>query len=47
MKQLIVTLGLILLGLGIYKMMVTDGNSLYNVTLRTLISMKEAYLCTI
>ena len=47
MKQLIVTVGLILLGLGIFRLMVTDSNSLYNASLRAINESREAYLCTI
>lgn len=47
MKQLIITIGLILLGLSIFRMMVTDRNSLYNTSLRMISETKEAYLCTI
>ena len=45
MKQLIVTLGLALLGLSIFSMMITDSNSMYNAASDSLRSVKEYYLC--
>ncbi len=45
MKQLIVTLGLMLLGLRIFGMMITDDGSLYEKTARGIGEMKEAYVC--
>ena len=47
MKQLIVTIGLIIMGLGIFRLMITDHDSLYNTSLNALRETKEAYLCTI
>ena len=47
MKQLIITLGLVLLGLGIFRMMVTDKDSLYHLSVKAISDTKEAYLCTI
>lgn len=46
MKQLIITLGLIMLGLGIFRMMITGEGSMYQVTREMLLSAKEAYECT-
>ena len=46
MKQLIVTLGLVLLGLRIFGMMITDENSLYKAASNAISSQKEAYVCT-
>lgn len=46
MKQLIVAVGLALLGLGIFRMMITDSNSLYNAASDSLYHIKEYYLCT-
>ena len=46
MKQLIVTIGLILLGVRIFGMMVTDQGSLYNASCEALKAVKEAYECT-
>ncbi len=46
MKQLIITIGLIILGLGIFGMMITDDNSLFKSVVKVLQYEKEAYLCT-
>ncbi len=46
MKQLIVTLGLMLLGIRIFGMMVTDEGSLYRAAADAIASQKEAYVCT-
>ncbi len=46
MKQLIVTLGLMLLGMRIFGMMITDDNSMYKASLNAISSQKEAYVCT-
>ena len=46
MKQLIVTLGLMLLGLRIFGMMITDENSLYKASASAISAQKEAYVCT-
>ena len=46
MKQLIITIGLIILGLGIFGMMITDDNSLFKSVVNVLQYEKEAYLCT-
>jgi len=46
MKQLIVTVGLALLGLHIFHMMILDSNSLYHTASDSLTSVKEYYLCT-
>lgn len=45
MKQLIVALGLALLGLNIFHMMITDSRSMYNAAAESLISVKEYYQC--
>ena len=45
-KQLIVAVGLALLGLSIFNMMITDRNSLYNAAADSLRSVKEYYICT-
>lgn len=45
-KQLIITIGLIILGLGIFRMMITDDNSLLKSVVKVLQYEKEAYLCT-
>ena len=46
MKQLIVTLGLMLLGIRIFGMMITDEGSLYKASINAIASQKEAYVCT-
>ena len=46
MKQLIVVLGLALLGLSIFRMMIIDSNSMYRAASESLRSVKEYYLCT-
>ncbi len=46
MKQLIVVVGLALLGLNIFHMMIMDSNSLYHAASDSLRSIKEYYLCT-
>ena len=45
MKQLIVAVGLALLGLNIFRMMIMDSNSLYHAASDSLRSVKEYYLC--
>ena len=46
MKQLIVVVGLALLGLNIFRMMIMDSYSIYNAASDSLRSVKEYYLCT-
>ncbi len=46
MKQLIIVVGLALLGLNIFNMMITDRNGLYHAASDSLRSVKEYYLCT-
>ncbi len=46
MKQLIVAVGLALLGLCIFRMMITDSSSMYNIASDSLRSVKEYYICT-
>ena len=46
MKQLIITLGLLLLGIRIFGMMISDEGSLYKASLGVLQAQKEAYVCT-
>ena len=45
MKQLIVAVGLALLGLSIFHMMITDNNSMMNAASDSLRSVKEYYSC--
>lgn len=45
MKQLIVTLGLALLGLNIFNMMMTGSGSLYSTCADSLRNVKEYYIC--
>lgn len=46
MKQLIVALGLALLGLNIFNMMINESDSLYRAAADSLIAVKEEYICT-
>ena len=46
MKQLIVTLGLALLGLNIFRMMMFGDGSLLNTASRAIEETKEYYVCT-
>lgn len=46
MKQLIVCVGLALLGLNIFHMMILDSNSLYHAAGDSLKGIKEYYQCT-
>lgn len=46
MKQLIVVVGLALLGLNIFRMMIVDSNGIYNAASDSLRSVKEYYICT-
>lgn len=45
MKQLIVTVGLVLLGIAVFNMMVTDSHSLYNTAAEAIKQTKEYYEC--
>ncbi len=45
MKQLIVTVGLVLLGLAVFRMMVTDSHSLYRTAAEAITQTKEYYEC--
>lgn len=46
MKQLIVVLGLALLGLNIFNMMVSGENSMYRAASDSIRNIKEYYICT-
>lgn len=46
MKQLLITLGLMLLGIRIFGMMITDDDSLYKASVNAISNQKEAYVCT-